>query len=59
MPKIVDYGWANAWANDWGRNMPDVIADCKHVRKHTKVSKCVEKVTCVHCDYTYKVDSGD
>lgn len=48
------------YANSWGDNVPDIVKNCKHTKKHNKtIERNVMAVTCEICGYTYKVDSSD
>ena len=48
------------YANSWGDNVPDIVKNCKHTKKHKKtIERSVTSVTCEICGYTYKVDSSD
>jgi len=48
------------YANSWGDNVPDIVKNCKHTKKHNKtIERNVTSVTCEICGYTYKVDSSD
>lgn len=47
-------GWANSW-----RERPLILEDCNHIPDREKISNCVEKVSCPHCQYFYYIDSSD
>jgi hypothetical protein len=56
-PKMVDFGYANGWTE-----MPGVVRKCReaqHCIPHESIGRCLTKVTCVTCGYTYMIDSGD
>ena len=48
------------YANSWGDNVPDIVKNCKHIKKYNEtIKRNVTSVTCEICGYTYKVDSSD
>ena len=52
--RVKDLGWANGWAET-----PAVVKACTHRKVEVSLSSCVTQVTCLECQYTYRVDSGD
>jgi uncharacterized protein YbaR (Trm112 family) len=62
---MIDLGYANSW-----QVAPDIVKICRtrrflngekdrgHEIERTKISRCVEEISCKICGYRYKIDSG-
>jgi len=51
---MKDLGYMNGWTKT-----PKIVEKCEHNVERTSDCKCVERVTCNVCGYTYCVDSSD
>lgn len=48
-------------ANDWGKD-PNIVVGCnalKHRTEAVEEARCLTRVTCRECGYTYTYDSSD
>ncbi len=55
---LQDLGYANGWT----KKVPAIVIECEnagHLTLQETVGRCLTKVTCKICGYTYNVDSGD
>ena len=55
--KIIDLGWANGWTD-----RPAIVVACraaKHDCDQETTGRCVRRISCPDCGYTYQVDSSD
>ena len=54
MNDLVNFGYANGWTL-----IPEKVKNCIHVKSEENIGKCLTKITCKQCGFTYKIDSGD
>jgi hypothetical protein len=51
---MTNYGYANGWVT-----IPEKVKDCIHVKIEERIDRCLTKITCKECGFSYKIDSGD
>ena len=55
--QMVDLGCANGWGKD-----PNIVVGCEAARHRVESrgeAKCLTRITCRQCGYTYTYDSSD
>jgi transposase-like protein len=51
---LIDLHESNGW-----QDTPEIVKNCKHIRKVVNIGRCYNQFTCEECGFTYKVDSSD